>query len=150
MKSLKFSCFTSDACRLAPGRDPLISQRTLFEPFDFYCPPPPSSPTFVIGYPSSFYFLRHPWPCDMAGQCNRHRKKGGQCPSPSKRLRTGSASLPAAGVGALRREPEGPCHGQHGFGYFCRNKSSSAAGPTPGIYSSLLHSCRPSSSIRSP
>jgi hypothetical protein len=28
------------------------------------------------------------------------------------------ASLRAAGVGEPRREPEGPQHGQHGFGYF--------------------------------
>ena len=67
-----------------------------------------------------------PWPCGMAEPCNRHRKKGGQCPS--------AASLPAAGVGALRRAPEGPCHGQHGFGHFCRNKSGSSYGaetPSP-------------------
>ena len=64
------------------------------------------------------------WPCDMAEQCNRHREKGGQCLS--------AASLPAAGVGETRREPEGPCHGQHGFGHLCRNKSgSSCGGETP-------------------
>jgi hypothetical protein len=49
--------------------------------------PTPSSPTFVIGDPSSLYFLGHPWPGGMAEQCNRHRRKGGQCLSPSRRLR---------------------------------------------------------------
>ena len=45
---------------------------------------------------------------------------------------TSVASLRDAGVGEPRRAPEGPRHGQHGFGYFCRNKSGSAAGPKPG------------------
>jgi hypothetical protein len=42
------------------------------------------------------------------------------------------ASLRAAGVGEPRRGPEGPNHGQHGFGHFCRSKSESAAGTIPG------------------
>ncbi len=63
----------------------------------------------------------------MAEQCNRHRREGGQCLS--------EASLPAAGVGEPRRAPGGPCHGQNGFGYFCRNKSGSSRGAKPGIKS---------------
>ena len=42
----------------------------------------------------------------MTEPCNRHRRKDGQCVSPSTRQRTGSASLRAAGVGELRRVPE--------------------------------------------
>ena len=50
----------------------------------------------------------------MAEQCNRHWRKGEQCVSPSVRLRTGSASLRAAGpvlskaegVGEPRKAPE--------------------------------------------
>ena len=41
---------------------------------------------------------------------------------PFDKLRTGSASLPAAGAGEPPREPEGPYHGQYGFGSFCLNK----------------------------
>ena len=52
--------------------------------------------------------------------------------SPSRKLRPGSASLLAAGGGESRRAPEGPCHGQYGFGSFCRNKrASSYGGETP-------------------
>ena len=43
------------------------------------------------------------------------------------------ASLRAAGVGEPRRAPEGPGHGQHGFGSFCRNKRTSPAGAKPGM-----------------
>ena len=72
-------------------------------------------------FPSGF-----PWPGGMAEQCNRHRRKGGQCLS--------QASLHAAGVGEPRRAPEGPCHGQYGFGSFCRNKrTSSYGGETPSL-----------------
>ena len=46
---------------------------------------------------------------------------------------TSGASLRAAGVGEPRRSPEGPGHGQHGFGYFCRNKSGSFAVAKLGI-----------------
>jgi hypothetical protein len=60
----------------------------------------------------------------VAEQCSRHRRKGAHCLS--------AASLCAAGIGEPRREPEGPHHGQHGFAYFCRNKSgSSFGGETP-------------------
>ena len=60
------------------------------------------------------------WPSSATGT----GEKGGQCLS--------QASLPAAGVGEPRRAPEGPCHGQHGFGSFCRNKrTSSYGGETP-------------------
>ena len=45
-------------------------------------------------FPSGF-----PWPGGMAEQCNRHRRKGGQCLS--------QASLHAAGVGEPRRAREG-------------------------------------------
>ncbi len=38
------------------------------------------------------------------------------------------------------RAPEGPRHGQHGFGSFCRNKRASAAGPRPGITENHLDS----------
>ena len=65
----------------------------------------------------------------MAEQCNRHRRKGGQCLS--------QASLPAAGGGEPRRAPEGPCYGQHGFGYFCRNKSSSSSGDQTPVSKNL-------------
>ena len=42
------------------------------------------------------------------------------------------ASLRAAGVGEPHRTPEGPRHGQNGFGHFCRTKSgSSFGGETP-------------------
>ncbi len=66
-----------------------------------------------------------PWPYDVAEQCSRHRRKGGPCLS--------VASLRGAGVGEPHRKPEGPQYGQHGFDYFCRNKSRSAAGPRTGI-----------------
>ncbi|WP_342348967.1 hypothetical protein, partial [uncultured Nitrospira sp.] len=69
------------------------------------------------------------WPCGVAEQCSRHRRKGAHCLS--------LASLRAAGVGEPRREPEGPQHGQDGFGHFCRNKSGSAAGTKPGKPSTL-------------
>ncbi len=72
-----------------------------------------------------------PWPCGEAEQCSRHRRKGAHCLSPSRRLRPSSSSLCAAGVGEPRREPEGPRHGQHGFGSFCRNKRPSSAGANP-------------------
>jgi hypothetical protein len=67
---------------------------------------------------------RIPWPCGMAEQCSRRRGMGGPCLS--------VASLRAAGVGEPRRGPEAPCHGQHGFATFCRNKRWSAAGTKPG------------------
>jgi len=62
--------------------------------------------------------------CGVAEQCSRHRRKGAHCLS--------EASLRAAGFGEPRRAPEGPCHSQNGFGHFCRNKSSSAAGTNHG------------------
>jgi hypothetical protein len=64
------------------------------------------------------------WPGGLAEQCSRHRGKGAHCLS--------AASLRAAEVGEPRREPEGPGHGQHGFGYFCRNKRTSSARAKPG------------------
>jgi hypothetical protein len=65
-----------------------------------------------------------PWPCGMAEQCSRLREKGAHCLS--------VASLRAAEVAEPHREPEGPRHGQHDFGYFCRNKRTSPAGAKPG------------------
>ncbi len=76
------------------------------------------------------------WPYDMAEQCSRHRRKGAQCLS--------VASLRGAGVGEPRREPEGPQYGQHGFDYFCQNKSRSAAGPRPSITGKQGARCRSS------
>ena len=55
-------------------------------------------------------------------------------PRMTKKDHTSEASLRAAGVGEPRRAHEGPRHGLHGFGYFCRNKSGSAAGPKPGSF----------------
>ena len=83
----------------------------------------------ICGLVISWWIL--PWPGGMAEQCNRHRRKGGQCLS--------QASLPAAGAGEPRRAPEGPCHGQNGFGSFCRNKrTSSHGGETPESFFPLL------------
>ncbi len=56
----------------------------------------------------NLFFLQLPWPGGMTEPCNRHRRKGRQCLSPATRQRTDSASWRAAGVGELRREPEGP------------------------------------------
>jgi hypothetical protein len=83
----------------------------------------------------------------MAEQCNRHRREGEQCLSPSTRLRTGSASLLAAGVGEPRRASEGSWHGQHGFGSFSRKKrpalssvegASSYGAETPALQNYVL------------
>jgi len=90
------------------------------------------SPFQLSRHPSSFSFIRLSWPGGMAEPCNRHRRKGEHCLSPSRKLRAGSASLHAAGGGEPRRAPEGPCHGQYGFGHCCRNKSGPAAGTRPG------------------
>ena len=62
----------------------------------------------------TYFFGSFLWPCGVAEQCSRHRRQGAHCLS--------TASLCAAGVGEPRREPEGPRHGHHGFGSFCRNK----------------------------
>ena len=69
------------------------------------------------------FFNSLPWPCGVAEQCSRHRKKGAQCLS--------ATSLHAAGVGQLRREHEGPRYGQHGFGYFCLHNNGCALQDTP-------------------
>jgi len=71
---------------------------------------------------SCFYSLL--WHGGVAEQCRRLREKGAHCLS--------AAGLRAAGVGEPRRKPKGPHHSQHGFVYFSRKKSRSAAGPKPG------------------
>ena len=68
----------------------------------------------------------------MTEQRSRIQKEGGHCLSPSRSLRTGSASLPAAECGEQHRESGGSRQGPTGFGSFCRNKRTSAAGPRPG------------------
>ena len=78
------------------------------------------------------------WPGSVVEQCSRHREKDAQCLSLSIDLRTSSASLRVACVGEPRRGPEGPQYGQHGFDYFGRNQSSSAAGPIPGSTEKLI------------
>ena len=117
-----------DACRLASRRDVLLSQRALFEPFEHSGQAWRVGPLFPFGLP---------WPGGMTEQCNRHRRIGGQCVS--------AASLPTAGVGEPRRAPGGSCHGQHGFGSFCRNKrTSSYGGETPESIFFTPHSYSPS------
>ncbi len=65
------------------------------------------------------------WPFGMTEQRSRIQKKGGHCVS--------EASLPAAECGEQRSESGGSRQGTHGFGSFCRNKRTSAAGPRPGL-----------------
>ena len=51
------------------------------------------------------------------------------CPEQGRRSRrTAQGTRRACPCGG-----RGPRQGQHGFGYFCRNKSGSAAGPNPGL-----------------
>ncbi len=72
------------------------------------------------------------------------RSDGPPPPTPSnfskmtRKDHTSGASLRGAGVGEPRREPEGPQYGQHGFDYFGRNKSRSAAGTIPGNTEKLI------------
>ena len=66
----------------------------------------------------------------MAEQCSQDRREGAHCLS--------EASLCTAGFGEPHREPEGSCHGQHGFSHFCRNKSGSATGSKPGNTNNYL------------
>ncbi len=112
---------------------PLIFIISLIQPHT------PSFPSSIMSIGAFGMFRVFIWPLAWPSSAAESGKTGAHLSEPFSKTQDRLREFaPTAGVGEPHRVPEGPRHGQHGFGSFCRNKGSRPPGRNPDNFKKFV------------